>query len=63
MALICVQCNLRRFVHGLSPIVYDESIDEHMKRCHPDDELTAKERRELEAQAQQILRDINDTLT
>jgi hypothetical protein len=51
---ICIQCNLRAFVEGRSPVVHEETIAEHMERHHPSLVQARKERAELARRAQEI---------
>ena len=53
MTLLCIQCALEAFVKGVDPnrlrqyASFEETITEHMKRCHPDPVETQKRREEL----------------
>ena len=53
MTLLCIQCALEAFVSGVDPnrlrqhASFEETITEHMKRCHPDPVETQKRREEL----------------
>lgn len=55
MATLCIHCALRAFVKG-EPVplaAFDESLTQHMRRCHPDPFATRIEREELEKKARE----------
>ena len=47
MFVVCVQCAVRAHVKGVPYPAVEETIEEHMRRCHPDPVATQAERREL----------------
>ena len=53
MTLLCVQCALEAFVAGVDPnhlraaCSFEESVAQHMQRCHPDPLKTQIRREEL----------------
>ena len=52
MPLVCIHCAMRAKVAGEAwPTGHqpDETIAEHMRRCHPNPDETERERAELEA--------------
>ena len=48
MAIVCIQCSMRALLNGEPVPRFDETLTEHMRRCHPDPAATQSERRELE---------------
>lgn len=48
MTTMCIQCAMKAIAEGRKPELFDETIDDHMARCHPDPQFTATERKELE---------------
>lgn len=46
--IVCIQCSMRAMLDGKSPPAFDETLEEHMRRCHPDPVATQKERQEME---------------
>jgi hypothetical protein len=53
--VLCIQCSLKAFVKGEQSPVFEETIAEHMRRVHPDPEVTQLERMELERKAAAII--------
>lgn len=55
---ICLHCSLRSFVDDRVSPVFEESIENHMARVHPDPAATRIERNALEREAyEKILRE------
>jgi hypothetical protein len=50
MPLVCIQCAMRAFLDGRLPPTFDETLEAHMAREHPDPVATKAERQELEKQ-------------
>lgn len=48
MPTLCVQCAMRALVDGKPVPTFEETPEEHQRRCHPDLRATQKERIELE---------------
>jgi hypothetical protein len=46
--IVCVQCSMRTLLKGESSPVFDETLEAHMARCHPDLAATQQERKGLE---------------
>jgi hypothetical protein len=46
--LICIQCSMLALLNDEKPPTFDETLEEHIKRCHPDGAATKAERIELE---------------
>lgn len=46
--IICIQCSMRAVLDHKTPPVFDETLEQHMSRCHPDPVATQKERHEME---------------
>lgn len=60
MTTICLQCAMKAMVeHKLQlpaePVVFDETMAEHIARVHPDLEATRRERQQLEADLRALL--------
>jgi hypothetical protein len=45
--MICIQCSMKAMLNNEAPPSFDETPEEHVKRCHPDLEAARKERQEL----------------
>lgn len=46
--MLCIQCALKAMLEGKPTPSFDETMEEHMRKYHPDPEATRKERKELE---------------
>lgn len=46
--MVCIQCSMRALLDDLPVPHFDETAEEHLRRCHPDLAETKRERRELE---------------
>lgn len=45
--LMCIQCSMRAMLKDEPSPTFDETLEEHMRRVHPDPVATQAERREL----------------
>ncbi len=57
MPTMCIQCAMRAMVKGEPAPVFDEEPEEHQRMHHPDLATTQAERRVLEVEMAQQLRD------
>ena len=48
MPTFCIQCAMEDLLADRAVRVHDESLDDHMRRVHPDQAETQARRRELE---------------
>lgn len=48
MPLVCIQCSMRAMVKGEPPPSFEETVEAHMARLHPDPVATLRERQEME---------------
>ena len=48
MTTVCIQCSMRALVNDEPLPEFDETLEEHRRRVHPDPAATKKERQELE---------------
>lgn len=48
MPTVCIQCSMRAMLKDETPPTFTETMEEHMRRVHPDPQATQAERRELE---------------
>lgn len=59
-ALFCVQCALKAMLANEQPTFFNESMEDHVQRVHPNLEATKRERVEMErALAERIARSRN----
>lgn len=42
--MLCIQCAMKALLEGKPPPQFDETVEEHMRKHHPDPEATKKER-------------------
>lgn len=55
--MVCLQCTLKAILEGQTPQWIEDTPEEHMRKVHPDPELTQMERVRLEAQYRQRLQE------
>lgn len=48
--IVCIQCSMRELLADRPSPAFDETMEQHLARCHPDLEATQRERQELERQ-------------
>lgn len=55
---ICIQCALKALAEGSAADrgIFDETVEAHIARCHPDPEVTLEERRRLIKLLEDVLR-------
>jgi hypothetical protein len=46
--IVCIQCSMRALLDDQPSPAFDETLEAHMARCHPDPVATQQERKELE---------------
>ena len=46
--IVCIQCSMRAMVDDRPAPVFDETMEAHLARCHPDLVATQAERADLE---------------
>jgi hypothetical protein len=46
--MVCIQCSMRAMLADQPSPTFDETLEAHMTRCHPDPVATKREREELE---------------
>jgi hypothetical protein len=56
MVTICLQCAMKALLDGKPQQVFDETVEAHMRRAHPDPLGAKRERRWLERRLREKLK-------
>ena len=46
--IVCIPCAMQALLAGQPSPTFDETMEAHLARCHPDPAATQRERKELE---------------
>lgn len=53
--IYCIQCTMKAYVEGRAAPTFDETLEQHMARFHPDPKATRRERDELEDKLKDVM--------